>query len=136
MDRGSDRHGPVQDAELSKETQDVVHGTGSSRAEDWRDPEPSGEDQPRANRDPEGSRVGGTPEGIDADDAAARSEFAQSITRLRFPTTGAEVQAAADQDTVPDAVRAEVRRLPADGRYESLAEVWAALGHGMEDRRG
>jgi len=136
MDRESDRHGARQDAALSKSVQDVVQGGGSSRAQDWRDPEPAGEDQPRASLDPEHSVIGGTPKGIDAEDATGRSELAQAMTGLRYPASAADVQAAAQDGRVSDGIRAELRGLPQDVQYESLAQVWAALGHGIEDKRG
>lgn len=40
MERGSDKHGPLQDDELAKEM-DGVLGQGSSNREEWREPEPA-----------------------------------------------------------------------------------------------
>jgi hypothetical protein len=135
MDRGSDRHGPVQDEALRQEIEELERGGGSSRAEDWRDPEPSGEDQPRASLDPEGTSIGGTPPGMDAADVAGRTELAQSLTGLHYPVTGAQVKSAAADQQVPDHIRAEVQALPDDATYESLSQVWSALGHGTEAHR-
>lgn len=44
--RGSDKHGPLQDEELKHETEAMVRGNRPARAEEWRDPEPPADDDP------------------------------------------------------------------------------------------
>jgi hypothetical protein len=46
----STKHGPALDDDLKHETEGLVRGGHSTRAAEWNDPEPSGEDQPDADR--------------------------------------------------------------------------------------
>jgi hypothetical protein len=57
MRRESDTHGPRKDEQLKHELEGTLRGNRSSRAEEWRDPEPPADDDPilhrRARRDDE-----------------------------------------------------------------------------------
>ncbi|GAB2655751.1 hypothetical protein ACWDYH_33640 [Nocardia goodfellowii] len=44
MERGNSKHGPKQDDELAHELQGTLRGNRSSRAEEWREPEPLADD--------------------------------------------------------------------------------------------
>ena len=46
MERGNAKHGPRDDDELKHELSGTVRGNRSSRAEEWRDPEPPADDDP------------------------------------------------------------------------------------------
>ncbi|NKQ57152.1 hypothetical protein HFP15_30205 [Amycolatopsis sp. K13G38] len=46
MHRGSEKHSPREDDQLKHELQGTLQGNGSSRAEEWRDPEPPADDDP------------------------------------------------------------------------------------------
>lgn len=46
MRRESDKHGPLADEELKQELDGTLRGNRSSRAEEWRDPEPPADDDP------------------------------------------------------------------------------------------
>lgn len=46
MDRGNAKHGARHDDQLRHELQGTLHGNRSSRAEEWRDPEPPADDDP------------------------------------------------------------------------------------------
>lgn len=48
MGRGSDKHGPREDDQLKHELRGTLQGNRSSRAEEWRDPEPPANDDPDA----------------------------------------------------------------------------------------
>ncbi|BDT87524.1 hypothetical protein GV791_10025 [Nocardia cyriacigeorgica] len=53
MERGSSKHGPKRDDELAHELQGTIRGNRSSRAEEWRDPEPPADDDPDLQVRPE-----------------------------------------------------------------------------------
>ncbi|MGK8464541.1 hypothetical protein [Nocardia cyriacigeorgica] len=53
MERGSNKHGPKRDDELAHELQGTLKGNRSSRAEEWRDPEPPADDDPDLEVRPE-----------------------------------------------------------------------------------
>lgn len=135
MDRGSAKHGPTQDDYLRSGVDDVVRGGHSSRAEEWREEEPSGEGQPEASRDPDEAMTGGAPAGMTAAEAADRSDLARWLGGRHFPATTAELLAIAERANAPDAILAELRGLEPDREYESLADLWQTLGHGVERRR-
>lgn len=129
MDRGSSKHGPRLDEEMAFETLGVTHGdtAGIGRAEEWREPEPSGEDQPDEGRMP-ASGDGGEP----ARDA--RSLLGTVLHRSVFPADADTLVAAASAGQAPDAVVDELSRLPRGQVFATVSEVWAALGHGFDRR--
>jgi len=61
MERGNTKHGPLQDENLKHEVEPIVRGTGPSRAEEWRDPEPPADDDPELT-DPLAARRSQQPE--------------------------------------------------------------------------
>lgn len=44
MERGNSKHGQREDEALKAELRGTLQGNGSSRAEEWRDPEPPADD--------------------------------------------------------------------------------------------
>lgn len=76
--RGSDKHGPRVDEEQKHETQSFVQGYEDARAQEYRQPEPTG-DAPG-----EGGLAGtpraqepGSPEGMTAEEVDSRSNLAR-----------------------------------------------------------
>ena len=128
----STKHSPRVDDELEHETQGMVRGNHSTRAEEWRDPEPVAEGEPDIDADPSGTLVGGTPVGMDADAVVARSELARWLDRADFPSTGPALVEAARDHRAPDAVVAELERLPEGDTYERIGDVVRALGYPTE----
>lgn len=137
MERGNTKHGPRLDEEMEHEVRGIVQGHGGGgRAEEWREPEPAGEDQPYVSSVPGGSLPGGTPPGMTAEDVEQRSELGRYVPLSALPGTRDELVAAAHTLLAPDHVLAELARLPDDStRYQTVAEAWAALGHHNETRR-
>ena len=128
----STKHSPRVDDELEHEVQGMVRGNHSTRAEEWRDPEPVGEGEPDIDLDPSGTLVGGTPVGMDADAVVARSELARWLDRADFPSSGSGLAEAARDHHAPDAVVAELERLPEGDTYERVGDVVRALGYPTE----
>jgi hypothetical protein len=134
MERG-DRHGPRLDEALAHETEGLVRSGHGTRAEEWRDPEPSGEDQPDADRAPDTTLAGGTPEGMTEADVEGRSELAQSLAGVSWPADRAALEQAARDNQAPERVLQRLGGLPGSGAYANVAEVWAAAGGGSEQER-
>jgi hypothetical protein len=128
----STKHNPRVDDELEHEIQGMLRGNHTTRAEEWRDPEPVAEGEPDIDAAPAGTLVGGTPVGMDADAVAARSELARWLDRADFPSTGPQLVEAARDHRAPDAVVAELERLPAGDTYERIGDVVRALGYPTE----
>lgn len=134
MERGSDKHSPLVDDQLKHETEGMLRSGHGTHAEEWKDPEPSGEDQPQVDASANGSLVGGTPDGLDADDVNRRAELATYLSKEMWPATTAQLFAAAEERSAPDWVMARLSGLP-DATYETLGEVWSAAGGGHEEHR-
>ena len=128
----STKHSPRVDEELEHEIQGMIRGGHSTRAEEWRDPEPVAEGEPDIDAAPAGTLVGGTPVGMDADAVEARAELARWLDRADFPSTGAGLVEAARDHRAPDAVVAELQRLPDGDTFERIGDVVRALGYPTE----
>ena len=128
----STKHSPRVDEELEHETQGMTRAERATRAEEWREVEPVAEGEPDIDADPGGTLVGGTPVGMDPDAVVARAELARWMDRADFPSTGADLAEAARNHHAPDAVVAELERLPAGDTYERIGDVVRALGYPTE----
>lgn len=135
MERGSDKHGFRMDDAMAKETDGLVRAGHGTHAEEWRDPEPSGEDQPDADRAPSGTLEGGVPEGMTASDVEGRSELATYLGKMVFPADRAALEARAVDLYAPDRIVEQLGRLPDGQQYTNLSEVWEALGGHTEHTR-
>src|SRR5918994_3741101 len=86
MQRGSDKHGPIQDDQLKHELRGLEQANRPTRAEEWRDPEPPADDDPQLH-DPRGGgamapqSVGNvmTPEVIGVSPSALVTEAAEMM---------------------------------------------------------
>ena len=128
MQRGSDKHGFRVDDALSAEVEGLVRAGHDSR-EDWNSPEPSGEDQPDVDLVPDGTLVGGVPDGMSAEDVSRRSELASVLDRI-WPATAQQIVQSAQGHDAPDALMTVLRGLPADRVYDNLQDLWSALSGG------
>lgn len=135
MDRGSDKHSPLRDDQLKHETEGLVRGSRSTHAEEWKDPEPSGEDQPDADRAPDTSLHGGTPPGMTDEDVEGRAELASYLGKDSYPMVREQVIDLAMDRQAPDRVVDLVRRLPSGREFHNVNEIWAAVGGGVEADR-
>jgi hypothetical protein len=130
----SDKHGPVLDDELEHETRGLVQGGHSTRAEEWRDPEPAGEDQPTADRIyPEDRR--GNPEGMTQSDVDERSDIARNLGTSAFPADRETLVAVADENEASEHVLSLLRSLPAAQTFHNVQDVARALGLHIETHR-
>lgn len=135
MSQQSDKHGPRQDEQLAHEVQGQVTSGHRTRAEEWRDPQYPGEDQPDIDRFtvPEDRR--GNPPGMDTADVEARSEIARFLGRHAYPADRDRlVQIAADHHA-PDVVLRALASLPAGTTFQNVAEVADELGLAQETGR-
>jgi hypothetical protein len=130
----SDKHGPLLDEELEHETRGLVQGGHSTRAEEFRDPEPAGEDQPTGDRIyPEDRR--GNPEGMTQDDVDERTDIARSLGTSAFPGDRDSLVAVAEENEATDHVVGLLRSLPAGRAFENVQDVARALGLHVETHR-
>jgi hypothetical protein len=135
MERGSDKVSPRLDEEMAHETEGLVRAGRSTHAEEWKDPEPSGEDQPDVDRVPDGTLVGGTPEGMTPGDVAGRAELAGYIGKEAYPVVRAQVIDLVIENNAPDRVIDLVKNLPSDRQFHNVNEIWTAMGGSVESER-
>jgi len=135
VDRGSDKHSPMRDDELKHETDGLIRGGRATHAEEWKDPEPSGEDQPDADRAPGGTLHGGVPKGMSDEDVEGRAEVASYLGKGSYPMVREQILELVMDRQAPTRVIDLVRRLPAGREYHNIKEVWLAVGGGIESDR-
>ena len=128
----STKHSPRVDDDLEHESQGMIRSERQTRSEEWREVEPSAEGDPDVDTDPSGTLVGGTPVGMDADAVESRAELARWLDRADFPSSGNDLVEAARDHRAPDAVVAELQRLPEGQTYERIGDVVRALGYPTE----
>lgn len=133
MERSS-KHGFRVDDAMSSETESLQRGAPmESRVQEWREAEPSGDDQPVADvilngdaRDPNGAPG--------HDEVELRSELAKRLRSSAFPANRQVLEDVAVEENAPGHILDLIRRLP-DGRtFENTADVWKALGGTVEGR--
>ena len=130
-ERGT-KHGPRVDDVLEQEMEGMLRAERANRAEEWREVEPQAEGDPDIDRAPDGTLVGGTPVGMDADAVTARAELARWLDRADFPATGPALVEAARDHRAPEAVVAQLERLPEGETFERVGDVVRALGYPTE----
>ncbi|MFF5053154.1 DUF2795 domain-containing protein [Micromonospora sp. NPDC000663] len=137
MERGNSKHGPRIDEQMSQEVSGLVQGpgTGGSRVDEFRVPEPAGEDQPEATTAPAGETRTGAPKGMSSEDVEQRSRLGRFITLSALPGDRETLVANARDNDAPDDIVAALERLPEGTRYQTVSEVWAALGNKNETTR-
>jgi hypothetical protein len=139
MQRRSDKHGPLQDEELEHEVDGMVHAGRPTHAEQWRDPEPAGDDQPRvgshAGSTVQGDRSPGTPPGMDERDVELRSQLAVHLPPSVWPADRTRLLQQLAASHAPDRLVSLVRGAPGGVRYQSVQELSVALGLDVERER-
>jgi len=135
MERGSDKHSARLDEAMSGEVDGLLRGGHQTHAEEFKQAEPSGEDQPDVDLVPDGALHGGVPAGMTEDDVERRSRLALYLPRGSFPMVRQLVLDTAAGHDAPEAVLADLRQLPAGREFASVGEVFTALGGREETRR-
>jgi hypothetical protein len=135
MERGNSKHGPRLDDEMSREVSSTVQNTAGSRAEEWRQAEPAGEDQPEPTTAPTGDTLSGAPHGMTSVEVEQRSRLGRFISLSALPGDRATLRANAEENDAPDDILTALDQLPPDTEFETVSQVWAALGHANETQR-
>lgn len=133
MERGNSKHGPRLDERMATEVSGIVRG-GGARVEEWHDPEPSGDDQPPAANVVIGHRAGAPP-GMTYEEVEERSRLGKFIPISRLPGDRDALIAGATALRAPDDILRVLSQLPENETYETVNQIWAALGHHNEARR-
>jgi hypothetical protein len=135
VERGSDKHGHRLDEEMKHEVEGLVRSGHSTHAQEWADPEPSGEDEPEVDRAPNGALSGGVPEGMSPEEVEARSDLARYLPPAAFPADAEALRTYAAAAEAPAPVIQQLGRAPEGKQFASVGELWTALGGGSEEHR-
>jgi len=122
MERVSTKHGPRLDDEMSNEVR-----------ESHIEPERDKEDVPL--NDTSVLPTPGAPPGMTYDEVTARSNLGRFIPMASLPGDRETLIAGAENLNAPDEVLDALGRLPEGETYETVNQVWAALGGHNEERR-
>ena len=122
---------------MSREVEGLLQGPGAggSRVDESRQPEPAGEDQPEPKTVTAGASRSGNPQGMSADEVEERSRLGRYITLSALPGDREALVANARDNDAPADIVAALEQLPDGTRYQTVSEVWAALGHKNETTR-
>ncbi len=132
MDRESSKHGPRIDEEMKKEVESVTRGAPvESRAQEGREKEPSGEDQPEVR---EGPLTGSDERPLDTEEIEDRSNIARFLDQVVFPPDRKSLLSNARENQAPDKIVGQLQQLPEDTEFENVQAVWEALGGHAEER--
>jgi hypothetical protein len=125
VERGSDKHGRLVDEEMKEETGGLERGAPvEPRAEESRQQEPAGEDQPAPDARPEVTT-----------EAEARADLARRLEPSKFPADRRDLIDAATEQGAPDRVLRMLAALPPDRSFRTVEEVWEAVGGRPDPRR-
>jgi hypothetical protein len=134
MERGSDKHGPGLDEAMKREVAGAIRGSHGTHAEEWKDPEPSAEDQPDVDLAPADTLTGATPPGMTSEDVNIRTEIAGYLGRGGYPADRSELLDRMTESNGPERLVDLLRRLP-DRRFQNVQDVVSALGFHVEAGR-
>jgi hypothetical protein len=127
---------PREDEQLAHETEGLVRSGHPTRVEEFRDPEPAGEDQPTGDEHLMGpGREPGTAPGLSNDDIEVRSEIARFLDRAALPGSRDDLLASAEGHQATERVLDLLRQLPEGTQFENVQDVARALGLGTEEHR-
>jgi hypothetical protein len=126
MERGSTRHSRIVDENLAKEAR---YGDPEF------DAEPSGDPDADVRWEDGVVRPGGAPAGMTYEEVEQRSRLGRFIPQHVLPGGRDDLLVGASEQQAPDDIIALIRSLPAEDRYATVSEIWAALGHSNEDPR-
>ncbi|REE96310.1 DUF2795 domain-containing protein [Thermomonospora umbrina] len=132
MPRDSSKHGPRLDDEMQHETQGMVRGGGPTHTEEWRQTEPADEPPGPVQMPPE--RQGGGAD-MTAREVEWRSEIAQVLANLEYPTDRGHILAYLDEQHAPDNVVTAMTGLPKDREFQNVGEIARAIGVHTEQHR-
>jgi hypothetical protein len=136
MERGSSKHSARLDDEMEHEVEGYMTAERPTRAEEWKETEPVGEDQvdPGRLESPEGLQPG-VPAGMTQQDVRLRSELGEHLPRSVFPTDESGLLGHLVDSNAPERLQQLVRQLPTGQVYQQLGEVVQALGLHEEGER-
>jgi len=119
---------------MARQVGGLLRSGRNGRVDESLQAEPAGDEQPDVDLVPDGTLARGTPEGMTREDISGRAELAAALGRV-WPADRDTLLAVAADNNAREPVLRDLRSLPAGREYDSLSDVWAALGHAVEEHR-
>ena len=136
MERGNSKHSPRLDEQMEHEVEGMMTAERPTRAEEWKEAEPAGEDQADPGRLGEpADRQPGVPPGMTIEDVELRAEVAEHLPRSVFPADESALLGHLVDTNAPDRLQQLIRQLPSGQTYENVGDVVRALGVQEETER-
>jgi hypothetical protein len=136
MERGNNKHSARLDDEMEHEVQGMMTAERPTRAEEWKEAEPAGEDQPDPGRhDVTDEHQPAVPDGMTPEGVELRSQIAAALPRSVFPTDESGLLSHLVDSNAPDRLRQLIAQLPSGQVFHQVGEVVRALGLHEEDHR-
>jgi hypothetical protein len=126
IERGSDKHSPRLDDQLEHDVRSLVQGGVEARAEEFREQEGPADGEPTPDE-----RITALDGGADA--LSERADLARRLRPSTFPARPEQLAVVAREEGAPDDLVDRIRALP-DRLYDTVAEVWEAMGGDVESR--
>jgi hypothetical protein len=130
MPRVTSKHTPRRDEQLAHEEQALLHGSPDEGRTEPRRGEAPGDDEPSIGHRPEPGDEGA--DATTAPPAERKAALAATFRPSIFPAWRSELIEEAAGQFADAATIAELRGLP-DAIYDSLQDVWVALGYESEE---
>jgi hypothetical protein len=135
MERESSKHGPRLDEEMKKEVESITRGAPvESRAQEGREKEPSGEDQPEVREGPITTSNDQSDRALDSEEIEDRSNIARFLDQVVFPADRRSLLSNAKEHHAPEKIVGQLQQLPGGTQFENVQAVWEALGGHAEER--
>jgi hypothetical protein len=136
MERGNNKHSARLDDQMEHEVQGMMKAERPTRAEEWKEAEPAGEDQPDPGRhEVTDEHQPAVSPGLTPEDVELRSQIAIALPRAVFPADESGLLAHLVDDNAPDRLRQLISQLPSGQVFNQVSEVVEALGLHKEDHR-
>jgi Protein of unknown function (DUF2795) len=133
-ERGSDRHGFRLDDEMSDEVESLVRSGRETRADESRVMEGPADDEPITDFRTASALEAASPHALSREEAEERGFLADNLDLKIFPADREALITSAEQKFAPAQVLDQLRTLPQGKTYETVTEVWQALGGRTEHR--
>jgi hypothetical protein len=136
MERGSSKHSARLDEEMEHEVQGMMTAERPTRAEEWKETEPVGEDQADPGRhEVTDEHQPAVSPGMTPEDVELRSQIAIALPRSVFPADESGLLGHLVDNNAPDRLRQLISQLPSGQVFNQVSEVAEALGLHKEEHR-
>jgi Protein of unknown function (DUF2795) len=127
--------GPREDDALKRELRGELQANRATRSEEWREPDPPGEDEPDATWAPAG-RFGEPQADEEWDQIELRSDLARHLDRHTWPATREHLIETLESHQAEQRLLDLVSSVPARATFANFHELLTALGLPIEHRPG